>query len=487
MLIFNCTQAAQDFFTITRKGEKQTIVEVPPSQDMSNDAQHLRYADGSPAQPFQWVLHTVSIKRKNCLVAMEVNTRFAVSVTAVKKGDIEYFLTYFRAFLASLVSGYAQVNGIWQTAEIENHENQCMTHLREAHLFRRSDRSVQTQINEVVRMLRDFADESPNALEDDRAMLRFNQFTNDHLRKSRAFPDQNYINPVEEMLLFWQQRYLNATPAQLTNIRQRLADNRRIKYQDIISDIAAPDSPRTANKPSDADDEPQVFFPEDTPLDAAELAFLDKILAKYATEESLETVSALHGFLTAIVSAPKMMPPSQWLAEIWGGEDLQPAWKNIDEVQRFMGILFTLMNNISRELREAPQTFSPVFMGKRDAPNVSEWCFGYTCVVGLDEEAWEALPDDLQAQLDLIDTYGFMVEVNPNTVSRNTLRERANQVVDAATQLHAYWFKQRPPMLMPTIGKPTPSPQPVVTQKLVGRNDPCPCGSGKKYKKCCLH
>ena len=24
-------------------------------------------------------------------------------------------------------------------------------------------------------------------------------------------------------------------------------------------------------------------------------------------------------------------------------------------------------------------------------------------------------------------------------------------------------------------------------QKSVGRNDPCPCGSGKKFKKCCLH
>ncbi len=23
--------------------------------------------------------------------------------------------------------------------------------------------------------------------------------------------------------------------------------------------------------------------------------------------------------------------------------------------------------------------------------------------------------------------------------------------------------------------------------RIVGRNDPCPCGSGKKYKKCCLH
>ena len=25
----------------------------------------------------------------------------------------------------------------------------------------------------------------------------------------------------------------------------------------------------------------------------------------------------------------------------------------------------------------------------------------------------------------------------------------------------------------------------VVKDKLPGRNDPCPCGSGKKYKKCC--
>ncbi len=32
--------------------------------------------------------------------------------------------------------------------------------------------------------------------------------------------------------------------------------------------------------------------------------------------------------------------------------------------------------------------------------------------------------------------------------------------------------------------KPKPKPQRIVTNK-VGRNDPCPCGSGLKYKKCC--
>ncbi|MBI5583952.1 MAG: SEC-C domain-containing protein [Deltaproteobacteria bacterium] len=28
-------------------------------------------------------------------------------------------------------------------------------------------------------------------------------------------------------------------------------------------------------------------------------------------------------------------------------------------------------------------------------------------------------------------------------------------------------------------------PQPVTVEKKVGRNEPCPCGSGKKYKNCC--
>ncbi|MEJ7608378.1 MAG: SEC-C metal-binding domain-containing protein [Bryobacteraceae bacterium] len=34
-------------------------------------------------------------------------------------------------------------------------------------------------------------------------------------------------------------------------------------------------------------------------------------------------------------------------------------------------------------------------------------------------------------------------------------------------------------------GDSTTEAQPVVKGARVGRNDPCPCGSGKKYKKCC--
>ena len=35
------------------------------------------------------------------------------------------------------------------------------------------------------------------------------------------------------------------------------------------------------------------------------------------------------------------------------------------------------------------------------------------------------------------------------------------------------------------MSSPTDDKQPVVKEKKVGRNDPCPCGSGKKYKNCC--
>ena len=28
-------------------------------------------------------------------------------------------------------------------------------------------------------------------------------------------------------------------------------------------------------------------------------------------------------------------------------------------------------------------------------------------------------------------------------------------------------------------------PKTIVAEKKIGRNEPCPCGSGKKYKKCC--
>ncbi len=45
-------------------------------------------------------------------------------------------------------------------------------------------------------------------------------------------------------------------------------------------------------------------------------------------------------------------------------------------------------------------------------------------------------------------------------------------------------FRQEDGRWLYVDGVLNPRPAQRVTEK-VGRNDPCPCGSGKKYKKCC--
>lgn len=67
-----------------------------------------------------------------------------------------------------------------------------------------------------------------------------------------------------------------------------------------------------------------------------------------------------------------------------------------------------------------------MFTGQPDRPEVADWCFGYTSGVGLDEEAWDAMPDDLQDLLDLIDTYGLLEEAEPHRLPAHELQERAN-------------------------------------------------------------
>ena len=61
----------------------------------------------------------------------------------------------------------------------------------------------------------------------------------------------------------------------------------------------------------------------------------------------------------------------------------------------------------------------------------------------------------------------------------------ADSLADSARQIHAFWLAQRREQIargeMPGIKR---RQEPVRNNAKVGRNDPCPCGSGKKFKQC---
>jgi preprotein translocase subunit SecA len=56
---------------------------------------------------------------------------------------------------------------------------------------------------------------------------------------------------------------------------------------------------------------------------------------------------------------------------------------------------------------------------------------------------------------------------------------------DQAKEMERRQQRAQQQMQLQTGPAPVEAPKPVRAGAKVGRNDPCPCGSGKKYKKCC--
>lgn len=52
-----------------------------------------------------------------------------------------------------------------------------------------------------------------------------------------------------------------------------------------------------------------------------------------------------------------------------------------------------------------------------------------------------------------------------------------HQIPQAVLAMHVYWLPYRLAVYERSVAK--------AMQPKVGRNEPCPCGSGKKFKKCC--
>ena len=96
-------------------------------------------------------------------------------------------------------------------------------------------------------------------------------------------------------------------------------------------------------------------------------------------DEGVLDVCELDGLLTAIVSGPVTIMPSQWLPAVWG--DFEPEWKNEAEFKEIFSLMMRHMNVISGLLMQAPTEFEPVYfereVGGHTHTIVDEWCEGY--------------------------------------------------------------------------------------------------------------
>lgn len=216
------------------------------------------------------------------------------------------------------------------------------------------------------------------------------------------------------------------------------------------------------------------------PLNETEIEWLDETLSRYGKESSVIDASELDGMLTAIVTSPVEIEPADWLIAVWGGAQQVPRWANDRERDHFVDLVLQHHDDIAERLHDYPEQFDPLF-GTREEEGqeltiVEDWCYGYMRGVALSD--WSALPDDLQPQLDAIALHGAEAHAaRLEALSADEYVESIERIAPAALALSQYWL-ENPQMAAVQ--------QPIVNAAKVGRNDPCPCGSGKKYKQCCL-
>lgn len=199
-------------------------------------------------------------------------------------------------------------------------------------------------------------------------------------------------------------------------------------------------------------------------------------------EMGLLSVSELDGFLTALASGPVTILPSHWLPALWG--DLEPRWGSEKEFKQVFSLIIRHLNSIHdvlMNIEEFEPLFSEVAVEGRSYMLVEDWCHGYMQGVSLAEDEWYTGGLDMRMLLVPIDVFSSLEGLKKlDQLNETEIDNLQNAIVPNVREIYTYWLAHRQDvkaLASTTVHRETPR---------TGRNDPCPCGSGKKYKKCCL-
>jgi uncharacterized protein len=222
------------------------------------------------------------------------------------------------------------------------------------------------------------------------------------------------------------------------------------------------------------------------PIDRVDLEALDRFLMSERSPPESMMLSDLDGFLTGIAVGPELVMPSEWLPLIWGGE--APEFADEAEAKAILGAIMGRYNEVLRQV--ADDDLDPVFWADRGGTLIAaDWAEGFLQAIMLRADAWERLfksKRDGQLLIPILALCGnengeSLLGIPPDEEDR-IMEEAAEFIPACVAAIDAYWREKRRTSMPFAAGTP---PQPNHASSKVGRNQPCPCGSGKKFKKCC--
>jgi uncharacterized protein len=225
------------------------------------------------------------------------------------------------------------------------------------------------------------------------------------------------------------------------------------------------------------------------PLTDEEYDRLEQLLAQFGSEHA-SNLEKLDGFFAALICGPVQVHPSDYLPEIWAGETAdKEALPGSQQLTDFVNLAIRHWNTIAQTL-ESGDVFLPVLLqDDQGVAHANDWAQGFMRGMGMRRKEWSELLNDEQHGGWLVPILALAHEHDPDPTLRPykepmDAEQRENLIAGAAAGvmgIYRYFEPQRRMFENFRTGQSTyrrSAPK-------VGRNDPCPCGSGKKYKQCC--
>jgi yecA family protein len=200
-------------------------------------------------------------------------------------------------------------------------------------------------------------------------------------------------------------------------------------------------------------------------------------------------VPFMHGYFSAILVSPKMILPSQFLPVLGIGEDSEVDWQSEKQMQMFFKNLFELYNDVAKEIQGSH--FEPLLSIDTFGVNVVTgpfwWCKGFmaglkTANIDYEKETDKTAMDSLIPIL----FFAAPPEMAQMFMEKNyTRRDYWATAASLEDELGQSVINLRNAWRAPAQGVSPVDNVVAFPQKEPARNQPCPCGSGKKYKNCC--
>ena len=215
-------------------------------------------------------------------------------------------------------------------------------------------------------------------------------------------------------------------------------------------------------------------------LAPTDLDRLEALLSAEHLDDSL-TLDALQGFFCAVASAPAPIPKEKWLASAMG----EHKFASGEEEREITDLLQRFLEDTTRELGSGQGLDIISYPVEEGEEELAVWCEGYLLGAALADPDWYSSGEHETVEELLVPFMALSGRLTEHALesgepweggeSEKKLMQGAREVFfDTVEDAYHYWFDTRVNRI----------PQKREAEK-VGRNDPCPCGSGKKYKACC--